>query len=164
MSGSAPDASPPTGNILPLPERVYTDEDRFELTAAGRAAVAAHRDSPHAQHGRGRGTLPRPFPCHGVAGPEHSGETIRQEDMMSNPRAPDWTVEEFATLLNDCGATDAALAERLSRRTLGAVATVRAALHHFHQSGDSSMLSRQMQQHLAARKGSSTCPVCKARF
>jgi hypothetical protein len=83
---------------------------------------------------------------------------------MPSSRAPDWTLEEFDTLINDAGWTDEELARRLPQRTPGAVGVVRAALHQFHQTGGSPMLSRMMQQYVTARRGSLTCAVCKTRF
>ena len=83
---------------------------------------------------------------------------------MSSPRAPDWTIEEFDTLVNASGWTTAELASRLPGRTVGGIEIVRAGVHQYHQAGVSPLLSRMMKDYLGARPGTLTCAVCKTRF
>jgi hypothetical protein len=60
------------------------------------------------------------------AGPEQKAERGRRM-----AKAPDWTEEEFSTLLDCPTCSDEELAQRLDRRSAGAVGVVRAFLHHF---------------------------------
>ncbi|MGE3755818.1 MAG: hypothetical protein AB7I45_16855 [Planctomycetota bacterium] len=75
-------------------------------------------------------------------------------------RAPDWTTEEFATLLahNDLGPDD--FAELLPRRSPGAIDAVRSGVHAHHTGGDESLLSGVMRRYLAEHAAELECPVC----
>jgi len=83
---------------------------------------------------------------------------------MSSPRAPDWTDEEFDTLLSGAEWTAEDLAAWLPQRSAGAIEAVRAFVHAAHLNGSIVGLSRMMQNRLAARKGTLTCAVCRTRF
>ena len=83
---------------------------------------------------------------------------------MSNPHPLDWTDEEFDTLLSGGEWTAEDLAAWLPRRSAGAIEAVRAFVHAAHLKGSIVGLSRMMQNRLAARKGTLTCAVCRARF
>jgi hypothetical protein len=83
---------------------------------------------------------------------------------MGAPRAPAWTLDEFDILLGGAALTDRQLAGQLAQRTPGAVGWVRAGVHDYHRQRDNAILSQRLQQHLANRHGTVTCPICKARF
>lgn len=76
-------------------------------------------------------------------------------------RAPDWSEQEFETLLRNPQLSDEEVARLLPRRTLGAIGAVRSFLHNFHEGGDISGLSQMMASRL--RRGSWTCSKCDYR-
>jgi hypothetical protein len=76
-------------------------------------------------------------------------------------RAPNWTPEEFETLVKSAGDADDEVVCRLDGgRSIDAVNLVRGALHEYHRKGDSPLLSRMMREYLAARRGTLKCPQC----
>jgi hypothetical protein len=75
-----------------------------------------------------------------------------------------WSRDEFETLLENSQLTDEELRVHLPRRTVGAVQTVRSFIHSFHQGGDVSGLSHMMLQTIDQRRGTITCPKCRAIF
>jgi hypothetical protein len=83
---------------------------------------------------------------------------------VSTGHAPDWTVEEFDTLLDGHQLADDVLTARLPGRALGAVQTVRRFVCAYHKGQNTSGLSRMMKSRLATRTGTLTCRVCGARF
>lgn len=76
-------------------------------------------------------------------------------------RAPDWSTEEFEILLRNPRLADEELNSQLSRRTVGAIRTVRAFIHSFHRGGNVSGLSEMMIHRL--EQGSWDCPRCNER-
>lgn len=80
-------------------------------------------------------------------------------------RAPDWTREEFETLLSNPLLSDAELAERLPQRTVNAVSFVRQGVHSFHTGRDDhQMLSKMMKDRLMGPSGPILCALCKMMF
>jgi hypothetical protein len=77
-------------------------------------------------------------------------------------RAPNWTEDEFETLLNNPHSSDEELADLLPQRTPDAVGVVRAFVHNYHLGGSMSGIGNMMVQRL--EQGSVTCPVCYATF
>lgn len=71
-----------------------------------------------------------------------------------------WSPSEFELLRLNHMLTDEELAERLPGRSLGAIGVVRSGLHSYHRGQDISMLSRIMQDSLAAHRGLTICPKC----
>lgn len=80
-------------------------------------------------------------------------------------RAPDWTKEEFETLLANPLLSETELAELLPQRTPGAISFVRAGVHSLHTGRDDhQMLSRMMKDRLMAPSGPILCALCKTMF
>lgn len=81
-------------------------------------------------------------------------------------QAPPWTPEEFEILLCNPGASPEALVLRLSRRSVGAIETVRQAIHAYHNAGDfaETGLSLMMRERLDPPRSLLTCAVCGAPF
>jgi hypothetical protein len=79
-------------------------------------------------------------------------------------RAPDWTREEFEILLENPQLTDEERSTHLPRRTVKAIQIVRSIIHGFHRRNDVSCLSKIMLQTLDERRGTNTCPQCRAIF
>ena len=79
----------------------------------------------------------------------------------------DWTEAELDHLMNERALADDALAEAL-RRTPGAVATMRAALHDYHRSSERTFadtaISRRLRERLEQRRGQCVCPQCDTAF
>ncbi len=76
-------------------------------------------------------------------------------------RVPDWTVDEFETLLNNYGLSDKELARELPKRSLGAIELVRDAIHSYHTDRMFiSALSGMMRRRLGERRGSLVCSRC----
>lgn len=75
-----------------------------------------------------------------------------------------WTVEEFDTLLKNPHLDDAAVAQLLATRSLGAVAVVREGIHEFHldRPGGASILSQMMREKLSMLRGHFRCARCGA--
>ena len=79
-------------------------------------------------------------------------------------RAPDWSVEEFDTVLNNSNLDSLELAQQLPRRTPGAIEVVREGIHSFHTGGSLSLLSRMMLRRLKEKQEQVTCAICGVRF
>jgi len=80
-------------------------------------------------------------------------------------RAPNWTQDEFDTLLDNYRLSNEELALKLDKRRPGAVNWVRAGIHSYHRTGrNPSILSQMMVRRLEERRGSLTCHVCGAKF
>jgi hypothetical protein len=77
-------------------------------------------------------------------------------------RAPNWTEDEFETLLNNPHLSDEELADLLPQRTVEAGQTVRAFVHNYHIGGSMSGVGKMMLQRL--EQGSVTCPICNTKF
>jgi hypothetical protein len=75
-------------------------------------------------------------------------------------REPDWTFDEFETLLQDPELSDEQVAELLQRRSADAVAAVREGIHSYHGGLDISMLSEMMRTTLADADRRVRCPRC----
>ncbi len=79
-------------------------------------------------------------------------------------RTPDWSVEEFDTVLNNSNLDSLELAQQLPRRTPGAIEVVRQGIHSFHTGGNLSLLSKMMLRRLKEKQEQVTCAVCGVRF
>jgi len=79
-------------------------------------------------------------------------------------RAPNWSIEEFDTVLNNSNLDSLELAQQLPRRTPGAIEAVRQGIHSFHTGGDLSLLSKMMLRRLKERQEQVTCAVCGVSF
>jgi len=79
-------------------------------------------------------------------------------------RAPNWSIEEFDTLLNNSNLDSLELAQQLPRRTPGAIEVVRVGIHSFHAGGDLSFLSKMMLRRLKEKQEQVTCTVCGVSF
>ena len=79
-------------------------------------------------------------------------------------RAPDWSVEEFDTVLNNSNLDSLELAQQLPRRTPGAIEVVRQGIHSFHTGGNLSLLSKMMLRRLKEKQEQVTCAICGVRF
>ena len=77
---------------------------------------------------------------------------------------PDWTPDEFKTLLLGKGTPSFSLALQLPGRTAGAVGVVQQGVHAFHLGRNHSMLSRLMVDYLEEQRGNLVCPVCGRTF
>ena len=77
-------------------------------------------------------------------------------------RAPDWTSNEFETLLQNPELRDSEVAELLQRRTVDAVRVVREGIHAYHREMDISMLSQMMRRRLADSGRRFRCQRCEA--
>ena len=76
-------------------------------------------------------------------------------------RVPDWTADEFETLLNNYGLSDEELARKLPQRSVGAIELVRDAVHSYHTDKMFiSALSKMMCRRLEERRGSLVCSRC----
>jgi hypothetical protein len=76
-------------------------------------------------------------------------------------RAPDWSEAEFTTLLSAPQATIAELHNVLPQRSEDAITLVRNALHQFHTTGSSPLLSQMMIRNLQSPSVAWTCPICQ---
>jgi hypothetical protein len=79
-------------------------------------------------------------------------------------RAPNWSIEEFDTVLNNSNLDSLELAQQLPRRTPGAIEVVRQGIHSFHTGGDLSLLSKMMLRRLKEKQEQVTCAVCGVSF
>ena len=79
-------------------------------------------------------------------------------------RAPDWTIDEFKTLLAAGGKPPAELVGQIPTRTAGAIAVVQQGVHAFHLGNSRLLLSRVMVDYLEEQRGKLACPVCGRRF
>jgi hypothetical protein len=79
-------------------------------------------------------------------------------------RAPDWSSEEFETLISNAHLSNKELTHLLPGRTEGAIDVVRQAIHSFHTGGNTSMLSKMMRQRLETKQQPITCPICRTKF
>jgi hypothetical protein len=78
--------------------------------------------------------------------------------------APEWTKEEFATLLEAPDLPAPELATHLPRRSVGSIESVRAFVHSFHRGQNTSGLSKVMLEAIAAHVDEMTCAECGERF
>jgi hypothetical protein len=76
------------------------------------------------------------------------------------PRAPDWTAQEFDTLLQGGQRAGEELAKVLRGRTAGAIEIVQYGIHSYHIGGGTSILSEMMLRRLGDRSRPVNCPVC----
>ena len=76
-------------------------------------------------------------------------------------RAPNWSPDEFETLLQHHELSDEEVAQMLPRRTVDAVTVVRNGIHAYHSGMNISMLSQMMQQWLADPNRRVHCPRCQ---
>ena len=79
-------------------------------------------------------------------------------------RAPDWSVEEFDTVLNNSNLDSLELAQQLPRRTPGAIELVRLGIHSSHTGGNVWFLSKMMLRRLKDKQEQVTCAICGVRF
>jgi len=80
-------------------------------------------------------------------------------------RVPNWSKEEFETLLSNPLLTDAELTELLRQRTADAISWVRQGVHSFHTGrADHQILSRMMKDRLMEPSGPILCALCKVMF
>jgi len=77
---------------------------------------------------------------------------------------PDWTLDEFKTLLAAGGKTSATLVGQIPTQTAGAIAVVQQGIHAFHLGNNHSMLSKIMVDYLEDQQGHLVCPVCGRWF
>ncbi len=75
-------------------------------------------------------------------------------------RMPDWTIDEFKTLLAAGGKAPFKVVDQLPDRSAGAISVVQQGIHAFHLGRDHSMLSRMVVDHLKSQAGSVLCRVC----
>jgi hypothetical protein len=75
-------------------------------------------------------------------------------------RAPDWTLDEFETLLNSPSLSEENLRLKLPRRTIDAIQIVRQGIHAYHTGKDYSVLSKIMVNRLEKNAGEVVCPIC----
>jgi len=76
-------------------------------------------------------------------------------------REPNWTEEEFRTVLSNPKRSDEELSAESLDRTPGAIGFVRAGIHDFHNDCDNSILSATMKEVLRNSKEHWLCPVCQ---
>lgn len=79
-------------------------------------------------------------------------------------RAPNWTKDELAILMEGHQLPSDDLAKDLPRRSVGAIDTVRAFIHALHRGQNSSGLSKTARAMIAAQEGRLTCAVCGESF
>jgi hypothetical protein len=77
---------------------------------------------------------------------------------------PDWTLDEFKTLLAAGGKAPAQLVGQIPTITAGTIAVVQQGIHAFHMGRDHSVLSRLMVDYLEEQRGKLVCPVCGRMF
>lgn len=77
---------------------------------------------------------------------------------------PEWTAQEFETLVTHPELGDAEIARLLPLRSAGAVGVVRAGIHEFHRGGDSDILSERMRRRLEHPREPLTCAVCDEKL
>ena len=77
---------------------------------------------------------------------------------------PDWTLDEFKTLLNSKGTPSFDLALLLPGRKPIIVGVIQQGIHTFHLGEDHSMLSKLMVDYLEEQRGNLVCPVCGRKF
>jgi hypothetical protein len=77
--------------------------------------------------------------------------------MVSKPR---WTIAECDAVLDTAPADPEALKDSCPRRSSSSVDTMIADLHRLHLGQRPHSLSRLLQQHVAARRGTLSCPRC----
>jgi hypothetical protein len=75
-------------------------------------------------------------------------------------RKPEWTTEEFETLLQNPSLTDERLHLKLPNRTPAAIQVVRGGIHAFHLGQNTSMLSKLMITRLRSGASRLICPIC----
>ena len=75
-------------------------------------------------------------------------------------RAPNWSPEEFETLLQNQQLSDTQLSRLLPIRTVHAIGWVRNGVHSYHEGGNISMLSKMMIHRLEQGNGKIICPRC----
>lgn len=80
-------------------------------------------------------------------------------------RAPNWSSEEFETLLGNPLLTETELAALLPLRTPDAISWVRQGVHSFHTGRpDHQILSSMMKERLMGPSGPLLCAMCKIMF
>jgi len=80
-------------------------------------------------------------------------------------RAPNWTQDEFVTLLDNYRLSRDELAIRLGERSADAIAIVREGIHRFHTGQENcGILSQMMVRRLEERRGSLICQLCGVKF
>jgi hypothetical protein len=89
------------------------------------------------------------------------GSNTAHAPQASN-RAPNWTSDEFETLLSNPGLSDVELSRVIGTRTAGAVGVVREGIHAYHHGKDPGILNRMMKDRLAGKSKSVRCPKCGA--
>ena len=77
---------------------------------------------------------------------------------------PDWTIDEFKTLLEGKGISPFNLAFQLPGRIPKTVSGIQQGVHAFHLGEAHSMLSKLMVDYLEERQGNLVCPVCGRKF
>jgi hypothetical protein len=76
------------------------------------------------------------------------------------PRAPDWTAQEFETLLRIGHRASGEVARVLRSHTGGVIEVVQQGIHSYHLGRNTSMLSEMMLRRLGDRSRLVNCPVC----
>ncbi|MBZ5640592.1 MAG: hypothetical protein LAO51_17790 [Acidobacteriia bacterium] len=76
------------------------------------------------------------------------------------PQAPDWTAQDFETLLQNGHRAVEDLARVLPGRAVGTIEVVQHGIHSYHVGRGTSMLSEMMLRRLGDRSRPVICPVC----
>jgi hypothetical protein len=82
------------------------------------------------------------------------------EGIIEMSRAPDWTADEFETLLQGGHRAVEELASVLRGRTVETIEVVQHGIHNYHVGRGTSMLSEMMLRRLGDRSRPVICPVC----
>ena len=80
-------------------------------------------------------------------------------------RTPDWTIDEFETLMHHPRLTEVELKQVVPGHSAVAIAIVREGVHSWHRGQrDTTLLSDAMKEWLAQRTTPVECAVCSIRF
>ncbi len=78
--------------------------------------------------------------------------------------APQWSSEEFETLITNVHVSNADLSHMLPGRSEDAINIVRHGVHSFHRGDNISMLSHMMRHRLETKTQPILCRVCRTQF
>lgn len=79
-------------------------------------------------------------------------------------RAPDWSIEQFETVLKNSHLSSEESSRLLPQRSRDAVEIIRQGIHSFHLGRNVSMLSKMMLRRLEEKDQSLICPICGKTF
>ena len=82
------------------------------------------------------------------------------EGIIKVSREPNWTAQEFETLLHGGHRAVEELAKDLRGRTVGAIEVVQQGIHNYHVGRGTAILTEMMLRRLGDRSRPVICPVC----